>query len=85
MIKNKELLYLMYWDNLYKLSIGNNLYGWQMSQKLTVEGFEWYENATMFNEDFMKSYNEDSNMRYFLEVDVQHPERLHELRNDLLI
>ena len=55
-----------------------------MSQKLTVEGFEWYENATMFNEDFMKSYNEDSNMRYFLEVDVQYPEGLHELRNDLL-
>ena len=31
----------------------------------------------------MKSYNEDSNVWYFLEVDVQYPEELHELHNDL--
>ena len=36
-----------------------------------------------FNEDFMKSYNDDSDDGYFLEVDVQYPENLHNLHNDL--
>ena len=31
-----------------------------------------------------KSYIEDSDKEYFLEVDVQYPEVLHELHNDLL-
>ena len=31
--KNKESLYLMYLD-------ANNLYGWEMSQKLPVNGFK---------------------------------------------
>ena len=36
-----------------------------------------------FNEDFIKNYNEESDEGYFLEVDVQYLERLHELYNDL--
>ena len=32
--KNIESLYLMYLDT-------NNLYGWEMSQKLPVNGFKW--------------------------------------------
>ena len=35
------------------------------------------------NEDFIKSYNEESDERHFLEIDVQYPEKLHELHNDL--
>ena len=31
----------------------------------------------------MKNYNEESNGRYFSEVDVQYLEKLHELHNDL--
>ena len=31
----------------------------------------------------MKSYNEESGEDYFVEVDVQYPEKLHELHNDL--
>ena len=49
-----------------------------------VEGFEWDENAFMFNKDLIESYNKDSNTRYFLKVDVQYPERLHKPCNDLL-
>ena len=37
-----------------------------------------------FNEDFMKNYNEESGEGYFLEVDVQYPEKLHEPHYDLL-
>ena len=61
----------------------NNLYGWAMSQKLPVNEFEWVVDISQFNEDFMKSYNEESDEESFLEVDVQYPERLHELHNDL--
>ena len=35
------------------------------------------------NEDFMKIYNEDSNIGYFIGADAQYPEKLHELQNDL--
>ena len=54
-----------------------------MSQKLPENNFEWIEDTSQFNEDFIKSYNAESNERYFLEVDVQYPEKLHELHNDL--
>ena len=61
----------------------NNLCGWVMSQKLPVNGFKWVENTSPFDEDFMKSYNENSGEGYCLEFDVQNLEELHELQNDL--
>ena len=61
----------------------NNLYGWAMSQKLSVNDFKWVEDISEFNESFITSYNGESDEGYFLEVDVQYPEKLHELLNDL--
>ena len=61
----------------------NNLCGRAISQKLTVGVFEWVEETSQFNKDFTKSYNNDSNERYFLKVDVQYPKELHERDNDL--
>ena len=75
--KNKESSYLKYRDV-------NNLYGWAMSQKLPVNNFEWIEDTFQFNEDFIKNYNEESNEVYFLKVNVQYLEKLHELHNHLL-
>ena len=43
-----------------------------MSQKLPVNKFEWVEDTSQFNEDFIKNYNEESDERCFLEVDVQY-------------
>ena len=54
-----------------------------MSQKLPVNDYKWVEETSQFNEDFIKIYNEDSDVRYFIEADVQYPEKLHELHNDL--
>ena len=39
--------------------------------------------TSQFNEDFIKNYNEESDEGYFLEVDFQYVEKLHELSNDL--
>ena len=74
--KNKESSFLQYWDV-------NSLYGWATLQKLPVDNFECIEDTSKFNEDFIKNYNKESNEGYFLEVDVQHPEELHDLHYDL--
>ena len=54
-----------------------------MSQKLSVNDFKWVEDTSEFNEDFIKSYNAESDEGYFLKVDVKYPENLHNLHNDL--
>ena len=54
-----------------------------MLQKLPINKFEWKEDTSQFNEDFIKNYNEESDEGYFLEVDVQYPEKLYQLHNDL--
>ena len=74
--KNRESSYRKYWDV-------NSLYGWAMSQKLPVNNFQQTEETSQFNEDYIKNYNEESDEAYFLEVDIQYPEKLHELHNDV--
>ena len=48
-----------------------------MFQKLPVNNFKWIEDTSQFNEDFVKNYNEESEKRYFLEVNVQYLEKLY--------
>ena len=38
--------------------------------KLPVNGFKWVESTSQFNENFLKGYNEKSNERYLLGVDI---------------
>ena len=54
-----------------------------MSQKILVNNFEPIKDTSEFIQDFMKNYNEESDERYFSEVDVQYLEKLHELHDDL--
>ena len=74
--KNKESPYIRYWD-------ANELYGWAMLQDLRVNNLECIKDAFQFNEDFIKNCNKESDKVFFLEVDVQYFEKLHELHNDL--
>ena len=55
-----------------------------MSQKLPVNGFIRYNDyLSDFNEDFIKNYNENSDERYFLEVDIEYPKTLWESHKEL--
>ena len=54
-----------------------------MFQKLPVNGFKSKKkNVPKFDEEFIKKYDEDSNKRYILEVDVEYPKDLHNLHYD---
>ena len=64
--KSIESSYLMYLDE-------NNLYGWAISQKLPVNGFEWENDLSRFSKTFIKNYNANSDVGYFLEVDIEYP------------
>ena len=46
----------------------------RMSKKLPVNDFKWVEETSQFCEDFIKIYNGDSDIGYFIEADVQYPE-----------
>ena len=41
------------------------------------------KNTYQFHDDSIKNYNQESDEEYFLEVDIQYLEKLHELRNEL--
>ena len=53
-----------------------------MSQKLPVNGFKWVEKLSRFNEIFIKNYNENSDIGYFLEVDIDYPKKWFNLHKD---
>ena len=40
--------------------------------KITCSCFRWVNDVSRFNEDFIKNYNENSDVGYFLEVDVEY-------------
>ena len=46
----------------------DNLYGWAMSQKLSVNDFEQEKNIHKFNEDFIKNFDDNFNEGYILEM-----------------
>ena len=74
--KNNESSYIEYLDAI-------NLYGLAMSQILPVNRFKWLEKLSRFNEIFIKDYNENSNIGYFVEVDIDYPKKLFNLHKDL--
>ena len=54
-----------------------------MSEPLPVDGFEWMEDLSKIDKDFMKNYDKDSDKGYILEVDVEYPKNLHDLHSGL--
>ena len=74
--ENEKSSYIQYLD-------ANNLYGWTMSQKLSVNAFKWLEDTSEINEEFIKNYDENNNKGYILEVDVKYPRKLHDVHSNL--
>ena len=54
-----------------------------MPQKVPANGFKWVGKLSKFNERFIKSYNENIDKGYFLEVDVEYPKNLFNSQEDL--
>ena len=55
-----------------------------MSQKLPANGFKWVKNLSecnsiQFNESFIRNYDENSDIGYFLEVDIDYSKKLFNL------
>ena len=63
--KNITSSYLMHLD-------ANNLYGWAVSQKLPVNGFECVEELSQFNKDFIKDYDENSDNDFWVFIMIYH-------------
>ena len=74
--KNIESSQLTYLD-------ANNLYRQAVSQRLPVNGFEWMEQLSEFDERFIKDYDENNDKGYILEVDVEYSKHLFNIRSDL--
>ena len=72
---NKPEVYIKYLDL-------NNLYGHAMSEYLPYGGFKWVK---VNNESVNRVLNKSDNSfhGYFLEVDLDYPENLHDIHNDL--
>ena len=75
--KSSESSYIEYLD-------ANNLYGWAMSQKTPTNGFTWVNNLSQLNESFIRNYDENSYIGYFLEADVKYPKELFNFHKGLL-
>ena len=75
---NKNILstYLQYLD-------ANNLYGWAMCKNLPVDGFKWIDDLFTFNENLIENYNENSDIGYFFEVDIEYLKELFNKHKDL--
>ena len=56
----------------------NNLYGYAMSKKLPTGDFQWIEDISIFTEDYIKNYDENSDTGYLLVVDVTYSKDLYE-------
>ena len=55
------------------------LYGWAMSKYLPYRKFRWVKNVDGLD---VMSINKKNDTWYFLEVDLDYPDELHELHND---
>ena len=74
--KNKKSSYLRYLD-------ANNLYGWAMCKKLPIINFKWTDDLSKYTENFIRNYDENSDWRGILEVDIEYPKTLWDHQKDL--
>ena len=54
-----------------------------MSKKLPVSNFIWVDDLSRFTESFIKNRDKNSDVGYFLELDIEYPKQLWGLHKDL--
>ena len=74
--ENKEPSFLIYTDY-------NNLYGKALSEKLPVDVFGWVDDISEIDGNFIKNYDEDSNVGYFSKTDIEYLKELHNKHSHL--
>ena len=74
--KDEEESFLQYND-------ANNLYRFAMPEPLAVDVFEWMKDISKTDEDFMKNFDENSDIGYILEVNVEYLKKIHDSHSDL--
>ena len=74
--EKEEYSFLEYLD-------ANHLYEWAMEQNLPVDGFKWVNDVLRVDEYFIKNYDENSDIGYFLKVDIEYLKELHDLHSVL--
>ena len=72
---SKPSNYVMYLD-------ANNLYGYAMSQCLTTGGFRWITEQQIQKVNLAACSEDRKKVYMILEVDLEYPNKLHELHND---
>ena len=71
--KSKPSSFISYLD-------ANNLYGLAMCEKLPYADFKW--NFSKMDEKKVLKYNDEDDIGYILEVDLDYPETIHDLHKD---
>ena len=59
----------------------NNLHGCAMSQYLPISNFKWVKIIDKIEQKFMQ-FKKDSSTGYILKVDLEYPQKLHDIHND---
>ena len=54
-----------------------------MEQNLPAGDFKWVSDISRIDEDFIKNYDENSDIGYFFKVDIEYAKELHDLLSDL--
>ena len=68
----QPIYYIIYLD-------ANNLYGYAMVQPLPTGGFQWVKDLEGFD---VTNISDEAETGYFLEVDLEYPQELHDLHSD---
>ena len=69
--ENKESSFLIYTNY-------NNLCGKAMCEKLHVKDFKWVEDISEIDENFIKNYDEEGNIGYTIEANIEYPKEIYD-------
>ena len=53
------------------------------ASKITCNGFKWVKKLNKFNEIFIRNYDDNSDIGYFLELDINYPKELFNLHKGI--